>query len=55
MMYAFRKFRRSWLTSMARKGHADANPSGLEALTTIKDIEATLVHTAKSMPASSTR
>ena len=49
MMYAFRKFRAELAYEHGQKAIADANPQGLEALTTIKDIEATLVHTAKSM------
>lgn len=49
LTYALRKFRAQLAYEHGQRALADANPGNLEALTTLKDIEATLVHTYKGM------
>ncbi|QRM55146.1 phage tail sheath subtilisin-like domain-containing protein [Sinorhizobium sp. BG8] len=44
LMYALKKFRADLAAEHSNKGLADDNPDNLEALTTPKDIKATLIH-----------
>ncbi|MFD1328293.1 phage tail sheath subtilisin-like domain-containing protein [Mycoplana ramosa] len=44
LMYALKKFRADLAAEHSNKGLADDNPDNLEAITTPKDIKATLIH-----------
>lgn len=44
LMYALKKFRADLAAEHSNKAIADDNPDNLDALTTVKDIKATLVH-----------
>lgn len=50
LTYALKKFRAELAYEHSNKALADENPSNLEAISTPKDIKATLYHTYRSMP-----
>ncbi len=50
VMYTKRYIRARLIAEHTNKAIADANPTNLEALTTIADIKATIVHAYKAMP-----
>ncbi|MBY2918867.1 phage tail sheath subtilisin-like domain-containing protein [Rhizobium leguminosarum] len=49
LTYALKKFRADLAFEHSNKGIADSNPLNLDALTTVKDIKATLFHSYKQM------
>ncbi|MDO3434332.1 hypothetical protein QWJ46_16755 [Rhizobium sp. CBN3] len=49
LTYALKKFRAALAYEHSNKAIADSNPQNLDALTTVKDIKATLFHTYREM------
>ncbi|NTI92279.1 hypothetical protein G6L78_01405 [Agrobacterium rhizogenes] len=49
LTYALKKFRADLAAEHSNKALADSNPDGLDAITTVKDIKATLFHSYQQM------